>query len=810
MDGSSRPLPQTAQRKRRRPVLACDRCRRRKIRCDRKVPCSQCLRTGYASTCTYLTNSNSSFPGEDLPGLDTTDHAMDMTTSNPIHDDRVPTHNGLGHSPPAQVEPIPSEGEMYGDFWDPLFVIHNSNSTRKHRDPAGTPASPGHVPRHTQAQAPTEVQVLIQRVRQLEQKVFSQQEPENSVSAPHIQQRHPQARRTVCQANLLGRSHWLVGFAQFDTIVHTLNNRLQDDDVEFRALFFKCQRLSRAIQQQYSLRASSLQALDGSLPSQEACNVCVNAYCRSFESVLRILHVPTFRQEYNDMWTGSQPTSKLFMLKLQLVIAIGARVVNQSDMLGTPDMASRCVAWIQEAQQWLHAPGESLQASVDGIQLYCLVLLTQIVCAVDASLVYVSTGALLQKAQQLGLHRDPSHFPAMPVLQAEIRRRLWCTVCELVLQSSMDSGTPPLISCDEFDCRPPANLNDTNLDTTSEPEPSNILTQTSFSILLMRCLPIRVQVAKVLNSVQLDPTYSEVLRLGEELTAACHHNTQIIKSMSPDHEQPTLFQLELLNLLTYRFLLCLHQPFAMKARKNLAYYFSRRVCLETAIQILAGHPTTPSGQNVNDYLNVKRYSSGLFRDPYLLASVTMGHEILCVTEGDWFSCQPVSPLTNNLSPTLNKSQQGPRTVLEEYVGLSECRLKDGAQIDIKTYVLLSCIIAQIKAAETRSPQDDAVLSAAVDSLERCHTILVDRYKSLAQSRESPQPLQVYGGSNVPCRLGKGPNDILDISETGEGEGWSDFDVSQAEWSLQVEYPDLDWNLLNTWSACVPGSDSEGS
>lgn len=103
---------------------------------------------------------------------------------------------------------------MYGDFWDPLFVIHNTISTHKHRDPASTPASLGHVPRHTPAQAPTEVQVLIQRVRQLEQKVFSQQEPESSLAAPHIQQRHPQARRTVCQANLLGKSHWLVGFAQ--------------------------------------------------------------------------------------------------------------------------------------------------------------------------------------------------------------------------------------------------------------------------------------------------------------------------------------------------------------------------------------------------------------------------------------------------------------------------------------------------------------------------------------------------------------------------------------------------------------------
>ena len=49
----SEPLNSTAlPRKRRRPALSCEQCRRRKIKCDRSYPCGQCLQSK-TSTCSY-------------------------------------------------------------------------------------------------------------------------------------------------------------------------------------------------------------------------------------------------------------------------------------------------------------------------------------------------------------------------------------------------------------------------------------------------------------------------------------------------------------------------------------------------------------------------------------------------------------------------------------------------------------------------------------------------------------------------------------------------------------------------------------
>jgi hypothetical protein len=49
---SEPPSSTAAPRKRRRPALSCEQCRRRKIKCDRNYPCGQCMQSTTAS-CSY-------------------------------------------------------------------------------------------------------------------------------------------------------------------------------------------------------------------------------------------------------------------------------------------------------------------------------------------------------------------------------------------------------------------------------------------------------------------------------------------------------------------------------------------------------------------------------------------------------------------------------------------------------------------------------------------------------------------------------------------------------------------------------------
>ena len=96
---------------------------------------------------------------------------------------------------------------------------------------------------------------------------------------------------------------------------------------------------------------------------------------------------------------------------------------------------------------------------------------------------------------QMGLHRDPGYLPKMSVLCVELRRRLWATIIEMVVQSSLDSGMPALLSFNDFDTLPPSNIDDNELDETTEVIPRSkdraIFTQTSLQVLLLQSLRLR-------------------------------------------------------------------------------------------------------------------------------------------------------------------------------------------------------------------------------------------------------------------------------------------------------------------------------
>lgn len=64
--------------KRPRPVLSCLECRRKKLKCDRLLPCQQCLKLGQPSTCAYA-------PGQE-PELRSDEPASQFTSKRPRHD----------------------------------------------------------------------------------------------------------------------------------------------------------------------------------------------------------------------------------------------------------------------------------------------------------------------------------------------------------------------------------------------------------------------------------------------------------------------------------------------------------------------------------------------------------------------------------------------------------------------------------------------------------------------------------------------------------------------------------------------------
>lgn len=132
------------------------------------------------------------------------------------------------------------------------------------------------------------------------------------------------------------------------------------------------------------------------------------------------------------------------------------------------------------------------------------------------------SGSLLHFACMQGLHRDPKHFAELSFLDAESRRRLWATVLELLLQTSIDAYVSPTFCLDDFDTEPPSNLNDADFDQHTSvhptPRPEGEFTQTSIQVLLQQSIRCRLDTLKFLNASRTTGhCYDTALRLSTEL-----------------------------------------------------------------------------------------------------------------------------------------------------------------------------------------------------------------------------------------------------------------------------------------------------
>ena len=113
------------------------------------------------------------------------------------------------------------------------------------------------------------------------------------------------------------------------------------------------------------------------------------------------------------------------------------------------------------------------------------------------------TGLIVRIAMTMGLHRDGSYFD-LSLFDTEVRRRLWWQICNLDVRLSEDHGSDPGILEHSFDTQYPLNINDTEFgpdmpETTTDQQG---VTDMTFSL-------IRFEVANTFRRLSYCPPRSE-------------------------------------------------------------------------------------------------------------------------------------------------------------------------------------------------------------------------------------------------------------------------------------------------------------
>ncbi|RDW56401.1 hypothetical protein BP5796_13223 [Coleophoma crateriformis] len=728
-------------RKRRRPPLSCEQCRKRKVKCDRKEPCTPCKRFNNMP-CTY-------------------------TVDGRVNAQRM---RGQISRQALSTTPLPSTADSDNQHSSLLTLTVPASHPATSNSPDGT--------RHPRAPSPNplefdSVEELKDRIltlqRMLSDALSNGTASESTPSLSSAKRPVPAPSRhkdgSLVKNRFVSSSQWMSFYNEFDTITQY---GYSPPTPEIHLLITKCKEIGRLSKAQRPVRFPHLPDFADLVPANDLSDILVHHYLRTFESVYRVLHIPSFREEYNQYKQKPRTATNEFVMKLLLVMAIGTTFYKESH-ISLSELRTSAISWINAVQEWLAASSEKRLLNINGIQIRCLLLLARPTSAIEGEMLWGSAGYLLRLAMQIGLHRDPKHFNKLSVLEAEVRRRLWTTVLEINLQSSLDSGMPALITLKEFDTGIPSNIDDSDilesLKTHPQSKSISVYTQSSFQIILRKSISLRLEILQVVNDFNREPSYDDVLRISQELTNICHSYKFLEAEISSGDStscSTSTFQYNTLDLLIRRFYLPLHRLWCLKARNDPRYYFSRKVLIDTCFAMI-------SYQADPDFLQAITLGRGIFREAIQHPALLICYELISQLE---------EARTSSSTMRYHRIMREPlHQALHSQIELLTNRIRAGDS-NVQGHLFTSMALGQIEAMEACWPIEQGIYDAAKKSLKLTNDILRGRDTFTPQNSveleqivtgASPQPADEAFSDTWVLEGVAGYNFWLDDNLTGEAQ-----------------------------------------
>ena len=205
---------------------------------------------------------------------------------------------------------------------------------------------------------------------------------------------------------------------------------------------------------------------------------------------------------------------------------------------------------------------------------------------------WILIGVIVRIALRMGLHRDPSHWPNIRPLQAELRRRIWITIYQIDFFTSTQVGLPRIIKDSQCDARPPAHLfeHDIGIEHDEMP-PSRPLTEpTSLLYMIQRHTIIRVA-AEIYDTTEgAPPSSATIVTLGAKLQKAVDAIPAWLRhrplETSVADDPGTILHRIFLDILIYKAVYLLHRRSFVKGSAGGESVKSNEQCIKAALAIL--------------------------------------------------------------------------------------------------------------------------------------------------------------------------------------------------------------------------------
>lgn len=547
----------TGDRKRRRRVLSCYDCRRRKLQCDRATPaCGRCVKSGQASKCTYLDDaSEAPVRGSNLPMSDVLDNPRSRSSAE---------DHGTSHERPTQIH-------------DSLI------SKLKHQDARIQQLEAALARASHSAESSVNRSLMVPKLPLTPESVREQ------VSAGSINDRETMLLRgRAFETQFSGTTHPLSLIAHVPEL-----NSFTKEALEVYPSFQHARREMGALEARMKCADKQSASMDDRrlcdfLPPRADANQALDLYFASFDRIYHIIDYPSFCMRYDDMWQiGPQHTPEHTVALVLLMIAcvsclepakLWTYVANSSKA------REAAIEITQACENWINKQSQKRVSAVD-FQIRFLLCLTKQTTARKYKRAWTEAGNLLRFCMSAGLHRNPDLIRKPTTLRdKQLRRRIWAAVVDVELQASFDRGMISAPFLLQSDSPGPDNLCDDDFmsQQTPIPRPMVEITPSWYLSLAGNSFALRSNMNAWLNDIRHIMSFEEVKRYTDEIESSLLSIPTTTDSQA--EEASCLLHFKLL-----QYQLAMHNRFVRAAATGTERNFSTMIIIDTATKIVELH-----------------------------------------------------------------------------------------------------------------------------------------------------------------------------------------------------------------------------
>ncbi|KAK0118870.1 hypothetical protein ONS96_011950 [Cadophora gregata f. sp. sojae] len=237
------------------------------------------------------------------------------------------------------------------------------------------------------------------------------------------------------------------------------------------------------------------------LPSRLAADRLIKQYFACVHPICQIVHRPTFEKEWETFWDevtlGIEPPNSVqtivFAAMFSGVVSMDDSVILQEFGVSKASLVDNFKLGTETA---LARANFLRTTKIEVLQAFVMYLIP--LCRAEMSRAHsVLLGAAIRMAECMGLHRDGQTYGMNP-LETHIRRLVWHQLCFLDIRTCEAQGPRPTIRRDEFDTKLPLNVNDVDLRPTGKaPVGADKWTDTTFSL-------IRFEINEMMRTIWID------------------------------------------------------------------------------------------------------------------------------------------------------------------------------------------------------------------------------------------------------------------------------------------------------------------